>query len=369
MDKNQAPVTESTVPGAKAIEDKYVKHKKRKYLVIGAISFTLILFILFALSLGSATLTLNEIFQTLAGNGDIKSDTIIFKIRLPRIIASILVGIALSVSGSIVQCILRNPLGSPYTLGISPAASFGAAFAVIVLGAGSIHSAGSDAVLLDNPYIVTTSAFFWCLIGTFIILVVVKYKGARPETMVLMGIIIGSLFNALTTALEYFAEDVQLASIIHWTFGDLSRGTWTDVLIILVIVLPATIYFIYNSLYYNALDAGNDVAHSLGVNCNRIRITSMVIASLTISVVVAFYGIIAFVGLIVPHLVRKFLKSNDAMFVLPTSAIFGGLFVLMADTLARIIIAPLVLPVGVLTSFLGAPMFIYLLIRKNSQIR
>ncbi|MHA1270942.1 MAG: FecCD family ABC transporter permease [Candidatus Helarchaeota archaeon] len=353
-------------PGDKKIAKDYKHFVRRKYLFVIITTIALIIFFFVALSLGSANLTYYEIFQTLIGNGDVVSNAIIFKIRMPRIIAAILVGIALSVSGAVMQSVLRNPLGSPYTLGISPAASFGAAFAVIVLGAGSVHSASADAVILNNPYLVTTCAFGWCLIGTFTILIAVKYKGANPETMVLMGIIIGSLFNAGTTALEYFADNVQLASIIYWSFGNLSKGDWNYVFILTIIILPLTLYFIQNALNYNALDAGDDVAKSLGVNYKRTRIISLVVASLTISVVVAFYGIIAFVGLVVPHLVRRILKSNNSQFILSSSALFGGLFLLIADTLARTIISPLILPVGVLTSFLGAPMFIYLLIKKKS---
>ena len=354
--------------GAKRIEKKYKQFVRRKYIFIILTIVALIIFFFIALSLGPVNLTYYDIFQTLIGNGDTTSNAVIFKIRMPRIIAAILVGVALSVSGAVMQSVLRNPLGSPYTLGISPAASFGAAFAVIVLGAGSVHSATADAVILNNPYLVTTSAFIWCLIGTFTILIVIKFKGAYPETMILMGIIVGSLFTAGTTALEYFANDVQLASIIYWTFGNLSKGDWNYVFLLFIIILPLTFYFILNALNYNALDAGDDVAKSLGVNCRRTRILALIIASLSISVTVAFYGIIAFVGLIVPHLVRRILKTNDSRFILVSSAIFGGLFLLMADTLARTIINPLVLPVGVLTSFLGAPMFIYLLARKKTYV-
>ncbi|MHA1791245.1 MAG: FecCD family ABC transporter permease [Promethearchaeota archaeon] len=349
------------------LEKKYFAYYRRKILVIIILVISLGAMVLIALSLGSANLSPMDIFNALIGKGDSKTNTIVFMIRLPRILAAILVGATLSVSGAVVQCILRNPLGSPFTLGISPAASFGAAFAVIVLGAGSIHSAASDAVILDNSFIVTSSAFSWCLIGTLFVLVVIRYKGAKPEIIILLGMIVGSLFNAWTTSLEYFAEDVQLASIMHWTFGNLSRGNWEDILLITAIVVPSMLFFIFNSLNYNALDAGDDAARSLGVNYNKLRITSMIVASLSIAVVTAFYGIIAFVGLVVPHIVRKMLKSSDSRHVLPASALFGGVFVLIADTLARTIIAPLILPVGVLTSFLGAPMFLYFLVKRSQS--
>jgi iron complex transport system permease protein len=284
------------------------------------------------------------------------------QIRLPRVLAGIVSGIALSVSGVVMQSVLRNPLGSPFTLGISNAAAFGAAFAVIIFGAGSMNSSSNDAVLIANPYVVTLSAFFWSLIACFLILLVARHRGATPENMILTGIIASSLFTALTAAIQYLADDVQLAAIVFWTFGDLSKGGWRELMIQVIILLPVMIYFYRNRWNYNALDAGDETARSLGVNIGRLRLTAMILASLATATVVSFYGIIAFVGLVVPHMVRRVIGS-DERFLIPGAALAGAAFMVGCDIVARTLISPMVLPVGILTSVIGAPLFILLLVK------
>ena len=184
--------------------------------------------------------------------------------------------------------------------------------------------------------------------------------------MILTGVILSSLFEALTTALQYFASDVQVASIIFWTFGDLSSSTWQKFFILLIIIVPSLAFFMKNAWNYNVLNTGDETAMSLGVNPERMRISGMVVASLVVSVVIAFFGIIAFVGLVVPHIVRRIIGS-DERYLIPASSLFGGLFLLIADTVARTIISPVVLPVGIITSFLGAPLFLYLLLKKEKR--
>jgi iron complex transport system permease protein len=260
------------------------------------------------------------------------------------------------------QSILRNPLGSPFTLGISHSAAFGAAFAIVVLGVGSINSSSIDAVILNNPYVITVCAFGFSLIATFIIILLAKYKGASPETMILTGVALGSLFIAGTTALEYFAEDIQLSSIIFWTFGDIGRTSWNDLAIISAVVIPAVIYFIYNMWNYNSLNSGDETAKSLGVNVERVRIGGLLVASLVTALIVSFVGIIGFIGLVVPHIVRKSI-GGDERYLIPSACIIGAILLMASDTVARTIISPVVLPVGILTSFLGAPLFIYLVVK------
>ncbi|MHA1820264.1 MAG: FecCD family ABC transporter permease [Promethearchaeota archaeon] len=363
---NNSKDPDAKVAAVRMVEEKYYTSLKSRVIFLISTIFLLFLFIIIGASLGAADISLKDVFLTFLGKGTEKSAIIIFRIRVPRVLSAVLVGLTLSITGAAIQTILRNPLGSPFTLGLSPAASFGAAFAVIILGAGSVHSSVSDAVIISNPYIVTITAFSWCIVASTIILILIKVKDARPETIILIGVIVGSLFNAGTTALEYFADTVQLSSIIYWTFGDLSKCNWDSLILITIIILPCSLYFIKNSVKFNALNLGDDVAKSLGIDPDRIRITSMVIISLMNAVVISFFGIIAFVGLVVPHIVRRFIGSNEQRYVLIGSGLFGGLFLLIADTLARTIISPLILPVGVLTSFIGAPLFIYLLVKRKA---
>ncbi len=346
----------------KEVKKAYKKYIRRKNRFIFGIVLVLIVLVFLGISIGAAGISFSDVLASLFGQDESVNRQIILNIRLPRVLSAIICGIALSVSGTAMQSILRNPLGSPFTLGISNAAAFGAAFAVIIFGAGSMQSSVTDSVLFNNPYIISISAFFWSLASTFLILLVARARGASPENMILTGIIAGSLFIALTTGLQYVADDVELAAIVFWTFGDLSRASWQELLVLCIVIIPVFIYFIYNRWNYNVMDSGDEPAKSLGVNVNRVRIWGMILASLATAVAVSFYGIIAFVGLVVPHIVRRIIGS-DERFLLPGSALFGGTFLLLSDIIARTIISPMVLPVGIITSLIGAPLFIFLLMK------
>lgn len=350
----------------KKVQKEYLKYTGRKKLFLIIASLLLVLFTFIGITFGSAEISTRDVFSALFGNSDNIISQIIVNIRLPRVLSAVLAGIALSVSGVVMQSILRNPLGSPFTLGISNAAAFGAAFAVIVLHAGTLHSNASDSVILNNPYLISISAFFWSLTSVIVVLLMTKFRGVSSETLILTGIILGSLFIAATTALQYFADDMELASIIFWTFGDLGRASWRDFFILFTFIVPAFLFFFRNRWNYNLLDTGDETAKSLGVNVKKVRILGLIIASLITSLTVSFFGIIAFVGLVVPHIVRRII-GNDERFLIPGAAIFGGVFLLLCDTIARTIISPIVLPVGIITSFVGAPLFIFLLIKGKEK--
>jgi iron complex transport system permease protein len=217
-------------------------------------------------------------------------------------------------------------------------------------------------VIVTNPYIITVCAFAGALIGTGIIVLLSSLTRVSPEAMILAGIAIGSMFGAGITAIQYFADSVQLSTIVFWTFGDLGKTTWTYGAIIAMVTIPILLYFLYNRWNFNAIEAGEETAKGLGVNVNRIRMVGMILSSLLAAIVVSFLGIIGFVGLLGPHIVRRII-GGDYRFLIPGSALVGGLILMVSDTVARTILSPLVLPVGVLTSFLGGPLFIYLLIR------
>jgi iron complex transport system permease protein len=260
------------------------------------------------------------------------------------------------------QSLLRNPLASPVSLGISHAAAFGAAFAIVILGVGSSSGHSTENGVAFLPYIVTISAFVFSLISTGVILILSKYKDASAETIILSGIICGSLFTAGTSVLQYFADDMQLSAIVFWMFGDLGKADWNDFLIILLIMIPILIYFMKNRWNFNAMNAGDETAASLGVEVDKTRIRGMVIASLASATAVSLFGVIGFIGLVVPHIVRRFM-GNDERFLIPASALFGAMFLLLSDIIARNLFSPVIIPVGIFTSFIGAPLFLYLLIK------
>lgn len=320
-----------------------------------------------ALALGAVRVPLAQVIRALAGlETDAQWGIIVRDIRLPHALAALLAGAGLAAAGAGMQSILRNPLGSPFTLGLSQAAAFGAAFAVMGLGTGVMQSTQAEAISLARPGLTAVCAFAACMAASLIIIGIGRIRGATPEVLVLSGVALGSLFGAGTMFLQFFADDVQLAAMVFWTFGDVGRAGWHEVAYMAATVAAGLLFFLFNRWNYNAIDAGDETARSLGVRVERVRITGMVAASMLTAVIVAFLGVIGFVGLICPHIARR-IVGDDHRFLLPATCLAGSALLLAADTAARLILAPHVLPVAVLTAFLGAPAFLYLLLRRGAR--
>jgi iron complex transport system permease protein len=345
------------------VSTEYTRYIKRKSVfILGSISF-LVFLLLLSVSLGAVNIPLSDVVLSLLGKTISKRvDIIIWNIRLPQAFTAAVAGAGLAIAGAAMQAILRNPLGSPFTLGISHAAGFGAAFSVMVLGSGVMSSTGIGAVSISNIYVTMIMAFFFSLVAAGIIAAVSKIRGASPETMVLTGIALASLFTAGTMLLQFFADDVQLAAMVFWTFGDVARANWTELGVMAVIVVASAVYLIAHSWNYNAIEAGDETAKGLGVRVDRVRLIGMLVSSLMTAVIVAFLGIIGFVGLVCPHMVRR-LIGGDHRFLMPATLFTGSIVLLGSDTVARLILAPHLLPVSVLTALIGAPVFIYLILR------
>ncbi|MBU5592645.1 iron ABC transporter permease [Clostridium sp. MSJ-4] len=343
----------------------YKKYIRFKLLIILLLVAATALTALFAISAGSTDLTLKEVVMTLLGHGDKQASIVIFNIRMPRVVTAIIAGIGLSTIGCVMQSLLRNPLASDSTLGIAQGAAFGASFAMVVLGSGMQNHA-LDGVMISNPYIVSICAFVSAMMSTMIVLGLSHFNKVPPESMVLAGVALSTLFSGATTILQYFAPDVKVAAVVFWTFGDLGRTSWNEIMIMSITVGIALIYFIFNLWNFNALQNGEETAKGLGVNVDGLRMFGMLICSLTASMIVSFVGIINFVGLIAPHLVRRFIGS-DYRYLLPSSALMGALLLLLSDTAARLVVSPVILPIGAITSFLGAPLFLYLLFKGGGK--
>ncbi len=342
----------------------YTAYLRRKLMFLAGCIVVLVLLAFVSIGVGSVMLPVGEVWQTLLYHSTGNAEMIVWNIRLPRVLSAIICGAGLAAAGVVMQSVLRNPLSSPYTLGISQAAAFGAAFAITSLGAGTLGRMLSDAIVVNNPWLVTVCAFLASLAATVVILLVAKYRTTSPEVMILVGVALAALFTAGTTFLQYFSSAEQIAAIVFWTFGDIGRATWNDLAIIAMVVVPCILYFMLRRWDYNALDSGDETAQSLGIHVERVRTVAMFLSSLIAAVAVSFLGIIGFIGLVSPHMVRRII-GDDQRFLFPVSCVVGGIILLAADSVARIIIAPAVLPVGVLTAFLGAPLFLYLLIRGN----
>ena len=350
-------LNEGTVP-----KDYQTYLKGKVHWIILGLILSCILFIM-AISVGAVAIPPLDVVQSLIGISALdKWDRIVWNVRLPQALAAVIAGVGLSIAGVAMQSILRNPLASPFTLGISSAGAFGAAVSIIFLGTGNMQSTVASPVSISNPFLTTIVAFIFCMIATGIILLISHLKGASPEVMILTGVALSSLFSAGVMFLQYFSTDAQLAAVVFWTFGDVGRATWDMLPLMALVVGAGTLYFIANRWNYNAIDAGDETAQGLGVDVSRVRLIGMTMAALISAVIVALLGVIGFVGLVCPHMVRRII-GDDQRFLIPGSAVMGAILLLASDTVARVIVAPYVLPVSVLTAFMGAPVFIFLLFR------
>ena len=295
-----------------------------------------------------------------------RAENIIFSnIRLPRAVTAAVVGAALSLAGVVMQNVLRNPLASASTLGVSQGAAFGAAVAIVFFGGGL----GADgnlgaAVTVTSPLLVAACAFVFGLASAAVVLALSVLTRITPATMILSGIAMGAMFAGGTALVQYFADDIKVASIVYWTFGDVGRTGWDQIGMLAAACAAAFVFFQTSAWNYNALSNGRSTAASLGVNVSAVMITGMLAAALLSSVAVAFVGSISFVGLIAPHAARHFV-GNDHRRLIFASALTGAMLLMGAEMLSRTLLAPAVLPIGAVTSFLGAPIFLWMIFRND----
>ena len=342
----------------------YAGYVRRKKLALGLAAIATLTVAMYSVGVGSITIPINEIFKTIFGKGSVQSQTVIMGIRLPRVVAALLVGGILASSGAVMQCVLRNPLASASTLGVSQGAAFGAALGIIAFGGGVENSASAAAaVTVNNPYIVTLCAFVFGSLSTVVIVLISQLKkNIGPGGLILAGVALSSLFAGGSTLLQYFADEQKIGAVVFWTFGNLGGANWRELLILAIVFVASMVYFLLNRWNYNAMESGADTAKSLGVNTRAVMLVSMGICSVAAAVAVSFVGIISFVGLVAPHIMRRFV-GNDYRYLIPGSAVAGALLLVLADTFGKTVIAPVVLPIGAITSFLGAPMFLFLLFK------
>jgi len=281
------------------------------------------------------------------------ADTIVWNIRLPRALFGIVAGASLAVGGCILQGILKNPLASDYTLGIAQGAGFGAALAII-FGSG----------LIKGEYLIVGNAFLFSLLPTFFIFGMSRYKRATPETLILAGIAMMYLFGAAIILVQFFGSSDAVTAVVFWMFGDLGKATWDKLIPMSLMMIFCMPYLISKSFELNVIGAGDESAKSLGVNVERIRVIMMLITSLMISSVVCFTGAIGFVGLVGPHIARMII-GGDNRFLIPAAGLFGAILLVGSDMVATQVISPTILPVGVVTSFMGVPLFIYLIMKSK----
>lgn len=344
---------------ALSLSERYrLRRARAAGLILGGWALVVALGVAFA-ALGATGTTPRDIIAALlaAARGQ-EPDTpqkVILHLRLPRVAMAVTAGCGLSVSGAAMQGITRNPLVSPFTIGVSNAAAFGASLS-IVFGAGFFPGNQGGVVL---------TAFSLALLCAGAVYGISRRAGMGPETLVLTGIAVNYFFSAATSVIQYFADEHRLAAAVAWAFGSFNGAAWGEVAAaaLAVAVCSAGIYALAPAL--NILSCGDDeTARSLGIDPGRTRILAGVLAVMATAGVISFTGVIGFVGLAGPHIARMLLGSDHRL-LLPLSAVVGAALTLTADTIGRLILAPVLIPVGIVVSFLGVPIFLHLLLSRR----
>lgn len=311
--------------------------------------------LLFNISIGSTSIALKEIFKVIfTGVGENNNKMIIMDIRMPMALMAIVVGASLGIGGCEIQTILRNPIASPFTLGISAAASFGAAVGLIL---------NNNLFHVPDTLAVTVNAFIFSLLVAILIYIFSLQRQVGKTAIVLFGIALNFLFSALTMLLQYIADEDQLQSLIFWNFGSLLKTTWNKFYIVLIVLILSFFILLKNAWKLTAMTLDDTKAKSLGVDTTKVRRMAIFITSLLSAVAISFVGTIGFVGLIAPHIARS-LVGEDQRFFMPLSAIIGAFILSLSFLISKLVIKGVILPIGLVTSIIGIPFFIIIIFSK-----
>ena len=342
--------------------------RARKWAAVLLLGLAVIALAFVCLFAGSSRMTVSECLAALARKSTASNNRIIWNIRIPRVLAAVIAGAGLSVSGLVMQTSLNNPMASPSTLGVSNAAVFGANLSIIAFAGGFLNTGNNltSYTVGANPYATSLMAFLFSTLSILLILGLCRLRNFSPGVVVLAGIAVGSIWTAGTTILQFYATDVGLSAAVIWNFGDLGRATYRTDLIMFAVVVLGGAFFILMSWRYNALLSGDAAAKTMGINVDRLRFVSMLLASMITAVCVSFLGIIGFVGIICPHVTKKLL-GQDHRFATPASMLSGSLLLLLADTVSRSMGGGSALPVGAITTLLGAPFFVAIIFSKRGD--
>lgn len=328
---------------------------RRRALLTAALLLATILLFLLNISIGSSSIALPEILTILiTGEGQGHNAMIVREVRLPMALMALVVGACLGIGGCEIQTILRNPIASPYTLGITNAATFGAALGLIL---------NTNVLRVSETLMVTANAFVFALFASVCIYAFSNRRGSGKHTIILFGIALNFLFNALTMVLQYISDDEDLKSLVFWSMGSLLKTTWPKFLIVATALLICFIILSRSAWKLTAMTLDDTKARSLGVNTHRMRRMVIILTSLLTAFAVCFVGTVGFVGIIAPHIARR-LVGEEQRFFLPMSGLIGAVVVSLAFVVSKLVIPGVVLPIGLVTAIIGVPVFLVIIFGK-----
>ena len=340
----------------------YRASRAKKILAIIVLIAVLLLASIYGLSVGSYPIDFIDVYNIVIDHllhlDDPLSSTderVVWNTRMPRLMFAIVAGAGLAVAGAAMQSMMKNPLADPYTTGISSGASFGAVIA-IAFGI-SIGSTSAGTTIL---------AFFFALVPATVILLLSTFKKTTPSMMILAGLSVMYIFNAMTQYIMLVVDSETMEAAYQWTIGTLSKSSWSTLPIMLVVVVLGSFAILSMTKYLNAMNSGDNYAKTVGVDVKRIRIIILVLVSVIAAAIVSFTGIIGFVGLVAPHITRIFLGSDNKLLI-PGSLLVGAVVLVVCDIVAKLFTTT-ALPIGIVTAFIGGPMFLFLIIRQKKEV-
>ncbi|EJM4066000.1 iron ABC transporter permease [Salmonella enterica] len=338
----------------------YQQQIHRRFLYLCILVVAICTSLLLDFTMGPSGLTLTELWNTLISpeTVDVGIRVIVWEIRLPYSLMAVVVGMSLGLAGAEMQTILNNPLASPFTLGVSSAAAFGAALA-IVLGIGIPG--------IPAQWFISVNAFVFALLAALLLDLISRWMQVSTSGIILFGIALVFTFNALVSMMQFIANEDTLQGLVFWTMGSLGRSSWDKLYILLVTLTIITPLSFMNSWKLTSLRLGEDRAVSFGINVRRLRLTTLLRISIISALSVAFVGPIGFIGLVAPHIARMTF-GEDHRFYLPASALIGALVLSMASLASKNILPGVIIPVGIVTSLVGIPFFLSIILRNRGRI-
>ena len=348
-------------PTASRMIEGFRRSRSRKIIFIAVLAVLIAVIAVLSATVGSYSISASEVYGIIWDQitGGTQSDTvkqhIVIDLRLPRIFAAIIAGFALAVCGVAMQSMMKNPLADPYTMGISSGAGFGAALAII-LGFEMVSGGG-----------IVINAFIFAVIPSLVIVLLSRIRSPSPTMMILCGISLMYMFNALTQLFMLLSDPDDLASVYTWLVGSVDGIDCSELMIIFLVALDGCFVVQYFANQLNVMGIGDERARTLGINVDRQRLIILLVITLVAAAVVSFTGVIGFVGLVAPHICRLIIGA-DNRYLIPASGCMGALLLLVSDIIAKTIVAPTMLPVGVIMSCIGGPVFIILILRRTREV-
>ncbi len=353
------------------MKEEYSRYTSRRLLFIGIFAVILIFLFLLSIAVGTRSLSIGEVYSYLIDHLSGRTydrvleyemwydDNIVWNYRLPRVIFAILAGASLAVAGAAMQSVMKNPLADPYTTGISSGALLGVAVSMVLgfaVGEGGIDGTGT-----------ILNSILFALIPVGMIYVMAPYLNRSPSTLILAGTAVSYLFNSLTDILLVTTNESTLSDVYRWQVGSFSDLSWDAVPLVFVSTIIGIAVLMFLSGKLNVMSLEDSDARALGLDSEKLRLVCLMVLSFMVAAVISYAGIIGFVGLVVPHMVRLMIGS-DNRFVIPASIVVGAAFLLACDIISRAIDVSATIPVGVVTSLIGSPIFLYLVIRNKREV-